>query len=522
MLALVTHWVGCLWFFIGFASILNNHVDGQEALSPRGSLRHRPEFLAFPSSSPGAFGDSWLLRHFGPRHETGRWPLGADPVGSIAWRAGEMNISDVISHVDVGQIYATSIYWSLTMLMKSPHIGPDTGIEKLFGCLMVLLGLFVTTQIVAVVTQMVLSFDKAGSTFRDRQQEYIRFASSRALPPPLRRKLLKFSLQDWGVNQGFDPYDVIRQHRLPPALTHSILSAIYDEVIQESPFLKCIDTPVLHELLKYVKTVISLQKETVINQSDPCTRLYILRTGSLQASATDKLMKQATGGGDPPEERKTKGKMAKQSTWKQKMQVRMIERPGELICAASPFDPPQPLPFQITSLSKTTLLAIHIQDLLTVLDIVSEKQVDAVCKQMRKEHQNILLSVMPKTKDPNLRDSRVSCEDGQSSERSPVRLSEAEPRKSEVASDKRLSFDEGDLGERRLQMLERDIDKCIASMAALHRQAKAIPRMVEALSKIQSKPMQPMGKYATAALQKPGASPPESELDALAKEVADA
>ena len=35
------------------------------------------------------------------------------------------------------------------MLMKSPHIGPDT-MDKLFSCLMVLLGLFVTTQLVAV------------------------------------------------------------------------------------------------------------------------------------------------------------------------------------------------------------------------------------------------------------------------------------------------------------------------------------------------------------------------------------
>ena len=50
----------------------------------------------------------------------------------------------------------------------------------------VLFGLSVTTQLVAVVTQMVMSFDKANSAFRDRQQEYIRFASSRSLPAEVR------------------------------------------------------------------------------------------------------------------------------------------------------------------------------------------------------------------------------------------------------------------------------------------------------------------------------------------------
>ena len=48
------------------------------------------------------------------------------------------------------------------MLMKSPHIGPDTWIEKLFSCLMVLLGLFVTTQLVAVVGSR-LAFRHAAS-----------------------------------------------------------------------------------------------------------------------------------------------------------------------------------------------------------------------------------------------------------------------------------------------------------------------------------------------------------------------
>ena len=68
----------------------------------------------------------------------------------------------------------------------------------------------------------------------------------------------------------------------------------------------------------------------------------MLRAGSLQASATDRLMAQAAGRetGSVPGPSKG-GKMGRQSTWKQKMQVRMIERPGDVIVhkAARPAAP---------------------------------------------------------------------------------------------------------------------------------------------------------------------------------------
>jgi hypothetical protein len=389
----------------------------------------------------------------------------------------------------------------------------------------VLLGLGVTTQLVAVITQMVMSFDKANSSFRDRQNDNLRFATSRSLPAVLRRKLLTYSLQDWNVNLGYDPYEVIKHHRLPRALSNSILTAIYDDLVTESPMLKLVETPVLHEMLRHMKVVVSLQKETLINQNDPCTRVYILRAGSLQASATDKLMQQAAGAAQAS--RQSHAKLARQSTWKQKMQVRMIERPGDVISPASPFEAAQPLPFQLTSLKRSTLLAIHMQDLLQVLDISSQEQAEAVCKAIARAHREILLSVMPKSKD-NPRESHASVRESRYGDpRESVR--DVDEKAEFEVGRRRSSLSEGDLGERRLAALEADLDRCISSMAALHSQAKAIPRMVQALSAMYGKPMQPMGAAAMAALKKPGAvgsatattasSAADDEIDALRKEV---
>lgn len=492
---------------------MNGAYDGDmylaQGVSSHGTLSTEPAFSNYPRSSSGSFGDSWLMRHFGPKNIYGHWG-GSDvtlPVAdSVAFLASPNG--SVVDVVEVSQLYVTSIYWSFTMLMKSPHIGPDTWIEKLFSCSMVVLGLFVTTQIVAVVTQVVMSFDKAHSAFRDRQQEYSRFSHSRSLPTGLRRKLLSYSLQDWSVNGGFDPLEVIKQLGLPPALTNQMLSSMYDDVVQESPLLKVIDAPVLHELLKYVKVVVSLQKETLIHQSDPCTRVYILRGGSLQLSATDKLMQQAQNEGKmaSPDTKQSKAK----KTGKAKMQVRMIERTGSVICCASPFEPPQPLPFQVTSLKRTTLLSLHMQDLLTILDMVSEKQQTAICKSMHAEHRDLLLSVMPKTKgggaDQSSRDSRV----------------DNDPMPSALDDSPKEQFDEKDLSERRLQALEVDIDRVISAMAELHKEARQIPRLVQALAHLHKKPLGPMGPHATAALSAtpaPASSPADSEVNKLVEEV---
>ena len=570
---MVAHWVGCLWFLIGFVSIEINKEGSMYGISPNGLLRDNPNFADVrarrspprrgahacrntadgppaphpaPARAPaergacvlvcdvrrawaqyvrkdGAFGDSWLMRHFGPKNLHGDWPrTGYMPerVDSVAYRSHlEMGPNGTTTAwgrnvVEVSQLYVTAIYWSFTMLMKSPHIGPDTWLEKLFACVMVILGLFVTTQLVAVVTQIVMSFDKAHSAFRDRQQEYNRFAFSRSLPGPLRRKLLSYSLQDWSVNGGYDPNEVIHSLGLPPALTHSMLAAIYDDVVQESNLLKAIEKPVLHELLKYVKVVVSLQKETLVHQSDPCTRMYIMRAGSLQASATDKLMQQSAGGDSAPAAGKGKKALGRQTTgWKQKMQVRMIEKPGDIICCASPYEPPQPLPFQVTSLKRTTLLSIHMQDLLAILDIVSEAQTEAICKQMQREHRNILLSVMPKQKntDASTRESRVDADGGAGRD---------------SVADQPQHFGERDLSERRLNQIETEIDRVIGAMKELHHEARQLPRLVQALSAMQGKPLPSgMGPHATAALSanpptaNPVGSPAESEVNALIKEV---
>ena len=148
------------------------------------------------------------------------------------------------------------------------------------------------------------------------------------------------------------------------------------------------------------------------------------------------------------------------STWKLKKQVRMIERPGDMLCCRSPYEPPQPLPFQVVSLKRSVLIAVHMQDLHQILTLVSPNQKAAICDTMVHEHEQILKAVRPKTAPAKSTPGGVP------------RLSQyvdlEEPSEEPV-------FDEEDLDLDRLQNLERDVDKCIADMTKVSRRWRPCP-----------------------------------------------
>ena len=113
-----------------------------------------------------------------------------------------------------------------------------------------------------------------------------------------------------------------------------------------------------------------------------------------------------------------------------------------------------------------------------MLDMLPAEQKHEIFKVMCAEHEQILRSVKPKEK--GLRESGVDIT-SDAPEDAPV-------------------FSESDLSEKRIIELERDVDRCINDMQALHQQAQYIPRMVAELSRRRGKPMQPMPKAAQHAI----------------------
>ena len=74
------------------------------------------------------------------------------PYGSTA-----LDTNTTVSPFD--QQYLSSLYWSLTTLMKTPWLGPDTVAEKVYASFCVVFGAVLFATLLANVTAMVSSYD---------------------------------------------------------------------------------------------------------------------------------------------------------------------------------------------------------------------------------------------------------------------------------------------------------------------------------------------------------------------------
>ena len=122
MFCLIAHWFACLWWLIGLA-------EYHEALDA-------------PVNSQGlSHGVSWLQRVPGE----------------------QLHNDTSFSHQ-----YLSSMYWSLTTLMKTPWVGPDTVLEKIFASLAVVMGAILFAALLGNVTALVQTFDKGSSQRREK------------------------------------------------------------------------------------------------------------------------------------------------------------------------------------------------------------------------------------------------------------------------------------------------------------------------------------------------------------------
>jgi len=243
-------------------------------------------------------------------------------------------------------------------------------------------------------------------------------------------------------------------------------------VAETSTFLKSWMPGTIEEVLTWLQPVVCLQKEVLINGHDVNKTLYIMVAGSLQASSAVEAVGggksfKANGGNANVQPKSFKGGN-RQSTWKQKLQVYMIEKTGACVGLANPFEPPQRLPFMVTSLKRSVMLTFARQDLLHLLDMCSPAQSESVCQALRTEHNMILESL--KSRDTKV--GKIGKEETMGGFRGKEDQGKDEP------VERSTSLDMARLGQ-----LEDDVATCVEQMSALYAQAKTIPRVVASLKR---------------------------------------
>jgi hypothetical protein len=188
LILFLCHWIACLWWIVGSSVdnlvsafghswIFRSRVDSGCPPLPEDSSNHQ----AAAAAALDALEQQLRLvnNSFSPEQRvvlSANWRYAwcddrsGLPPNATSNTVGELShdfklyLGNVLSALPDTQLlfdsnlfvqqYFSSLYWSLTMLMKTAYIGPDTVTEKYLACILVLLGAFVFAMIMGTVNRL--------------------------------------------------------------------------------------------------------------------------------------------------------------------------------------------------------------------------------------------------------------------------------------------------------------------------------------------------------------------------------
>ena len=105
--------------------------------------------------------------------------------------------------------YFSSLYWSLTMLAKTPWIGPDTILEKVIGSLGVLLGAVLLAALLGNVQALVGGAASPAAKKRGKVSELVNLCRLHNVPQKLEDRLVDHINEHWNWMQGQDRQQIL-------------------------------------------------------------------------------------------------------------------------------------------------------------------------------------------------------------------------------------------------------------------------------------------------------------------------
>ena len=412
---LIAHWTACGWWFIGKMGFQSMEYDECEGRPPS---QFTPWVVRIPPQGKMIHGFSKSIYQQCIQDCKATCTNNCTTVACMAsYDCDDNNLNPDLSFAEPDEVWhqwLTSFYWALTMLMKMPNVGPDTTLEKIYSCAIVIIGAIFFALLLGQVTALVLVLVKSGAQLRDQLVTMATFSSSRRVNAKLSAKLKTHLSAEWQVTKGMDANALLAD--FPTQLKGDVLLSVYSDLIDCNPgFLRCSEQ-LRRSMLGLLKPGIALKKQTIIAGRQFGQTIYVLMKGSLQVSQAPHTMEGNEEGKkeDSPQSRgnrrgqsMSKDQMKKQLTkmntqnYKNKLKVRMLEKPGAVIPLDTIFEGPRVSPFSVTALNQSQLLTVEANDLARLLEQFPAGDANVVTQALDAEFKNLTdslkMNLKPKT-----------------------------------------------------------------------------------------------------------------------------
>ena len=361
-----THCIACFWWMVGVSMaekgwqfqdeivpLLVQDIDWQTSLEAQQSLSAEPTMVA-EAMRPG-------------------------------WLPSQYNATQLLemyeTEVGLGKVYMTSLYWALTMVMKSPWLPPQSSGEQAFACVCVIFGAIAFAWFLGHVTTMIQSFEKSNALYRDGMTLVHNFFTERDISAASRKSILAYTDAYFKTRvQGVEVRRILMS--MPAHIRPAVLMENYKGLIESCSWLHECTYSGCAAFLEALQPEVCLKGDCILRAGVISEVFYILINGELQVSF-------------PPDGNKTRkitqlfgsSLAAGQIDGNHKQSTRIpqgrIERCGSLIGWQPPFGAILPLRYTMRAFRFTQLLSIS---RVQIADVLRKHIDDARIFQKAVEH----------------------------------------------------------------------------------------------------------------------------------------
>jgi len=283
----------------------------------------------------------------------------------------------------LAQAYLTSFYWALTMLMKTPMVGPETINEKIFACFTIAIGAILFAIQLTFVSSLTRQSQSHSAEKRDTIGRIEGLANAFNLPKDLGGRLSNHMGAFWTQTSGINNNKTLAQ--LPVQLRAEILKDMHGGgILHFSSLFKKISNECAMQLLAKLSTEMCLDGVTLVARGQNLDRVYMLMKGALTiTNPTPAPASPAAGGGgkkpkccggddsSPAPVRKSKsGKMGLTAGGEAS---HLLEKPGACIGGSKLFSSSADLyPYNVVGERKSVLVSIRTKDVEAILSVFKE------------------------------------------------------------------------------------------------------------------------------------------------------
>jgi len=185
--------------------------------------------------------------------------------------------------VDTVSNYVTSLYWTTTTLTTIGYgdITPDlnSNVQKLYAMCVMILGVGVYGYVIGNVASLFANLDRAKSQHEERLGAFRDFMMSHRVPAELQARVMAYFSYVWQVNHGYHYQSMLAD--LPETLQHDFALFLNRDILRKVPLFEGTDEHAVRDIARALQPCYFLPNDRVVRRGELGSRMYFIRTGSL-------------------------------------------------------------------------------------------------------------------------------------------------------------------------------------------------------------------------------------------------